>query len=333
MTKTAGGGATRGKVEQMTSLRRNQGRRWTKVAVAAVAVVGLAASATACGGGDSAPEESITIEATETGPSAAELIARASDTTSQVESGRMRMTMNVDFDAMGESGSSEIVADGAFADFGRQSEMNMDMGSYLRDLAGSEASEVPDSLTLRMVLDDTLMYMKFDAIPAEPGMEYWYVQDLEAEAEDLGLDSSMFDQQTVFGVGPSGYIEQLKGAGADVQESGSDTIDGVPVTRYEGTIDPLVALEKADPDKRDELERALEQTGMGEPMPFTAWVDDEGIVRRISQELSADMDGVSMHIVQVIDLYDFGAPVTITMPPADLVRDMSELSAMGSATA
>jgi hypothetical protein len=211
--------------------------------------------------------------------------------------------------------------------------MSMDMGAYLRDLAGDEAADIPSSMSMRMIIDGTLMYMKFDADPPEPGMESWYVTDLAQQAEDLGMDSSVLDQPAGFGGGPISYIEQLKGAGADVEATGTETIDGVEVTRYDGTIDPLVALDNADPDKRDELERMLDQTGVAGPMPFSAWVDDDGIVRRIRQEFSTDSELMSMRMVQVIDLYDLGEPVTITPPPPDQVRDASELADLQVATA
>lgn len=311
----------------MTSVRRSG-----RALLALAAVIGLAGMAGCSSGGTDA---SVQVEVIDDA-SPADRLAHAAEATASVETGRMRMTADYEFEVDGEVAVASMEMEGVFADRGRRSEMTVDMGGYLESMmsqlsviAGQDAPELPDSMVMRMVQDGARVYLKYDIVPAEPGMEHWYVVDYD----EMGLDTSQMQSPAGMGGGPTSYLESIKGAGADVAEAGRTEVDGVEVTRYEGTIDPQAAIDRADPDKRAELRSMMRQSGMGDPMPFTAYVDDDGVLRRMEMTMSAEMGGaggMAMTARLTMDYYDFGADITITTPPADLVRDASELTDLGA---
>ena len=61
-------------------------------------------------------------------------------------------------------------------------------------------------------------------------------------------------------------------------------------------------------------------------MPFTAYVDADGLVRRLEMQMKVGLDDTSMQMSMTVDFSDFDTPITITPPPADEVTDMSDLS-------
>ncbi len=130
--------------------------------------------------------------------------------------------------------------------------------------------------------------------------------------------------------GARSLLSTLRGVGGQVREAGTDTIDGVAVTHYAGTIDPAAAT-AADPTAGG----ALAQLGTG-PIPVEAWVDADGIVRRLELQpdlagasglgalgaigaLGGDDPGSTPRLTLAVELRDVGQPVTIDVPPADQV--------------
>jgi len=310
-----------------TTMRRRSGRGWlARATVGSAAVVGLAVAVGACGGGGNGV---VSVEVNSVDDrTPAEVLAAATDASAAVESGRMRATTDYDISVGGDHAQASMQMSGSFTDQGRRSEITADMGAYIRALGeqmgtgSAMSSDAPESMVMRMVLDSTTMYVKFDVDPPEDGTQYWYATDLAS----TGMDVSTLENPAGLGGGPTSYIESLRGAGADVAVTGTEEIDGVDVTRIEGTIDPSAAIDRAAPEKRAELRSMLRSSGMTQPMPFVAWVDHDGLLRRVQMTLSADMGLASFTARTTVDYYDFGADVSITAPPADLVRDASELS-------
>ena len=314
-----------------TSVRGSIGGRTARTVVAVVAAAALAASVSSCGGAGER-EASISVEAGDPGATPSDALARAAEVTGAVETGRMRALYEVRFEGNGSTASATLMADGSFADRGRSSEITMDMGAYLADLASQMAApggEAPPAMSMRIIQDGSLMYVKYEGGGDVPTSltDHWYVTDLAAET---GLPAGQWEAPAGVGGGPTAYVESLKGAGATVIDAGRERIDEVEVTRYEGSIDPRAAIDRADPDKRDDLRQMLESAGMTQPMPFVAWIDDGGVLRRVRQTMAMEMGPVSATITTTVDLYDFGAPIVITPPPADQVRDASELTAVSA---
>jgi hypothetical protein len=308
----------------MVTTTRTLGRRMSRGVAAVVAVAALTGALAACGSPRQDVSPTVEVDTGDSNLTPSEVLAHASDSTAAVETGHMHFTYDYTFRKGGRTATATLEASGSFADHGAQSEVTADMTDYIRQIAGQSGAPtdgMPESMSMEAVQDGTRMYMKVDSVPSEPGTGEWYGIDYA----DLGMSTQALQQPAGFGGGVDGFVESLKGAGTDVTETGTEEIDGVSVTRFEGTIDPQAAIDKAAPDKRDQVRQMLGQIGITDPMPFVAWVDGDGVLRRMTQTVTMKMGGVSITMKMTVDLYDLGVPVTITPPPADQVHDMSEL--------
>jgi hypothetical protein len=292
-----------------------------RAAAAVVAVVGLGAmSLSACGKASDEQQADVIVGGIKSDDSAGAIIARASESTTSVESGRIRVSYSMSGSGQGETFDATMTGNGAFSDFGRKVDLTVD----LSDASGSGFGGTPTSMQMREIVDGTALYIKADGNEVIPGLgSGWTKLDMS----DLPGAAGAGGGSGLGITGWTGFLDSLKGAGASVTETGTDTVDGVPVTVYEGTIDPQAALDQASPEDAQDVQGALDQMGGTFDMPFTAWVDADGMVRRLEMRVQADMGPVSLEVVMTIELYDFGAPVTIEAPPADEVND--GLSGMG----
>jgi hypothetical protein len=141
---------------------------------------------------------------------------------------------------------------------------------------------------------------------------------------------------------PSAYVGLFAGV-VEVDEVGSEAIDGIDTTRYRGTIDieavlrrfPDVIGKDLDAKTRRQLEAGLEQTlaqfdtlGVDGRIPFEVWVDDEGFLRR--QLITMDVRGIAPGAEEAslrlqADYSAFGEPVDVDVPPKRRVTDITEM--------
>ncbi|HEX5120724.1 MAG TPA: hypothetical protein VFW65_36545 [Pseudonocardiaceae bacterium] len=127
---------------------------------------------------------------------------------------------------------------------------------------------------------------------------------------------------------PTAMLGFLRGAGGTVTKVGQDTIDGVPTTHY--TVE--LNLDRAAQGQSEGTQRSihvLEQQLGSHTLPAQVWIDNQGLVRRIMlhENLKGTADSARSGNVTVdvtATLSDFGAPVTITAPPADQTADLTQ---------
>ena len=301
--------------------RSGLGRRRVRIGLGAVALVVAAGPLAACGAGTTG-EAFVTVDDAATDTVASAALTRASESTSAVESGRFRISYAISGSGDGESLDMTMSGNGSFSDFGQRSELTVELTGG----SGSGLGDIPGSLVMRQIVDGTTAYVKVETDAAIPGFSPgWMKMDVAELAGDAGGSQSF----GVMGSDFSGFLDSLKGAGGSVVERGTDSIDGVPVTVYEGTIDPEAAIAQASPEDAADVQAALDQMGGTFEMPFTAWVDDDGMVRRLELTVVADMGLATMDMTVTIELYDLGAPITITPPPADEITDFGGASGLG----
>jgi hypothetical protein len=60
-------------------------------------------------------------------------------------------------------------------------------------------------------------------------------------------------------------------------------------------------------------------------VPTDVWVGDDGLVRRMKYTYDMQLSGRPTKTTMQTDLYDFGADVHISIPPADSVVDITQL--------
>lgn len=244
----------------------------------------------------------------DSGDAAITVLKAAATKTTAAGSARMAMTMT-----MG-SGSSAVTVtgEGEFDMASKRGRMTMDMGS-IPGAAGS---------TMDMVYDGTIMYMKFPP-GLVPSSKPWIKLDLQKAGEELGIDlgalSSSASQND-----PTQFLNYLNGVSSDVKKVGTEDVRGTSTTHYKATIDMRKAAETLGPDAAPSVQKLIDQMGQA-TMPAEYWVDGDGLARRVKMKMDPDGKGPGPSATMTYELYDFGAPVNVSPPPAREVVDFSDV--------
>ena len=94
-----------------------------------------------------------------------------------------------------------------------------------------------------------VFYMKFPLLAAFlPGAKEWIEFDLESLGEDAGIDLSQLQQ--LGQSDPSQALDYLRATG-QVEEVGTEQVDGVETTHYTGTIRLDAVAEQVPADQRE----------------------------------------------------------------------------------
>ena len=169
---------------------------------------------------------------------------------------------------------------------------------------------------------DYVIYLRIPLLSSElPGGKAWVKLDLSELGKSEGID---LGQLTSGGqLQPNDLLGMLEGEGARVQTVGPATIDGVATTHYRVTID---------------LAKALESSGLTSPMlkdlagrvktaSENVWVGKDGLVRRV--QFAYGVPRKAMRIAMTMDLYDYGAQISVAAPPSSAVFDATQLAQQG----
>jgi hypothetical protein len=212
----------------------------------------------------------------------------------------MEMTMKM---AFGETAFT-MRMDGAY-------DYEDELGKASMTMAAPDvAADVPElSGRTKMVFDGTFMYLKGPLTTAYGASgKGWSRMDLR----EMPGGATQMNQD------PSQYIDFLRTAGAEVDETGTEDIGGVRTTHYTAEIafeDLIAQTENAGDEYLEELE-AL--GGEIAPVELEAWIDDEGLPRRISMAMTItgvdDLPGGGMTMRAWIDLFDYGVDVEVQVP-------------------
>jgi len=169
---------------------------------------------------------------------------------------------------------------------------------------------------------DYVIYLRIPLLSSElPGGKAWVKLDLSKLGKSEGID---LGQLTSGGqLQPNDLLGMLEGEGAKVQTVGPATIDGVATTHYRVTID---------------LAKALESSGLTSPMlkelagrvktaSENVWIGKDGLVRRV--QFAYGVPRKAMRIAMTMDLYDYGAQISVAAPPSSAVFDATQLAEQG----
>jgi len=169
---------------------------------------------------------------------------------------------------------------------------------------------------------DYVIYLRIPLLSSElPGGKAWVKLDLSELGKSEGID---LGQLTSGGqLQPNDLLGMLEGEGAKVQTVGPATIDGVATTHYRVTID---------------LAKALESSGLTSPMlkelagrvktaSENVWIGKDGLVRRV--QFAYGVPRKAMRIAMTMDLYDYGAQISVAAPPSSAVFDATQLAEQG----
>lgn len=168
------------------------------------------------------------------------------------------------------------------------------------------------SIEQRIIGDD--LYL---TLPQQPGT-FFRLKVSEVAGTSLGGS-----------VDPTASLTALQ-AISDVREVGEQDVRGVQTTHYEGEYDIAKAVEQAQGVAKTVISASLRGAKV-DKVPFDAYLDDEGRLVKFSQLLelpaTAATGGAPVTSETTIELYDFGATVTVVPPPAASVKDGAPLLA------
>ncbi|HKD94601.1 MAG TPA: LppX_LprAFG lipoprotein [Gaiellaceae bacterium] len=287
---------------------------------AALAAVSIAAVAAGCGGGSTSSSSSgLKLDP----------VSAAATKTQNAGAAKIRFAMAMS--GQGLQGKT-IHLGGTGAIDGTSSEMNIKLGSMLSQMGLSSAQTgaigalgLKNASMKELILEqngDEVIYMRMPSFLSSqmPGGKAWMKLDLSKFGKSAGIDMSKLMSGSQFQ--PSDALGMLEAQGADVQKVGPATIDGVATTKYSVKIDVAKAL------KASGVTSPLFKSEAGQMKTIDAdvWVDNGGLVRRVQFAYNLPQ---AAHLAMTMDLYDYGAHVSIAAPPSSQVFDMTQLAQQG----
>jgi hypothetical protein len=255
------------------------GQRAGAAAAATALVLGLAG----CSGSGQAAE-----------PDGAETMRRASDVLVRYGSSQVVTSME-----MASGGTKVSITGTGGYDFARR------RGSVEVTLPADAAGE-PEHQPITELLTPAALYMKNrgEGVPADK----WVRLDTARLADGNLVTGGVTD--------PLAAAELLRGA-RGVTYAGQETIAGVRVRHYRGVTDIVRAAKAASAASRGSLGAAAKGFSVTR-VPFEAYVDEQGRLRRLRQCFTFTDNA---EVVSVVSFHGFGSPVSVVLPEAgDIYR-------------
>src|SRR5829696_26974 len=170
----------------------------------------------------------------------------------------------------------------------------------------------------------TIRYEAFEGVDPGTEVEIITFDDIDyfrQGGEESWLKTETTEEDAI--ANSSDVPDGLRNLGAvtnDARARGRESIRGVPTTRYTATVDAERIPDTLPPEQRDTARRKLQV--LKEPeLPVQVWIDDAGVIRRLSYEF--DLDNLRApsageeRMVATIDLFDFGVDARVQAPPPE----------------
>ncbi|MGE0880209.1 MAG: hypothetical protein AB7L13_18575 [Acidimicrobiia bacterium] len=339
-------------------MMRNRMAKWACVALAGVALG-------ACGGGSSSVESagssagepadssvstgaatapttsSVTADATAVAPATTkavpsrqpDLLRSAAAKTEAVTSLKYDLVATISGADALPGGTFSFAATGSVDVPGQRQQFSMDLSELIKSLGGNSSTDLAGLLgdgKFEVVTVGSDAYMKstlLDLLVGPDAAHPWLKISSTSDAMGAGAASSLT------GLGdfdPTAYLS-LVSAGGTVTNTPGGAIDGVETTKYSTEMDVASALKAVDAADRSKVEGSLKTFGdnglAGAKIPLDVYVGSDGMVRRVRMNFSGVASGSTpaMNLEMTMTFHDFNQPVSITVPPASLVRDASAL--------
>ena len=297
--------------------------RRLSIALAAL-VVALGLVTSGCGGSASAIPELASL-------------TQAANSSASADTAKFALTFEMSLPVPGADGTVSFSAEGGFDTPAKRSQITIDLASLaelMEQFGPSLGGKVPGDLAdpadwkLEAITDGDVVYLQFPLIAKElPDGKTW----VKGDAADFSkTDTSGLDQfGSLSGMDPRDVFGFLKAVSGSIEAVGSEEVRGVSTSHYRATLDPAKLTQLVPAEQRKTLsgvDEAARQAGLTE-LPIDVWIDADNRIRKLAIELVAKMPGSdeSMQASFVIELYDYGTPLDLDLPPADQVADASSL--------
>jgi hypothetical protein len=248
-----------------------------------------------------------------------EAVLASSTKTAEAKSSKVAFTIITQGIPGAPGGSLTITGEGAFDYAGRQ---------------GAFTTNIPQLGQTEAVSTGSTIYQKLPPQLAEGlGGKPWAKIDLSQLGQSAAIDFDAISQAS--SGDPTQALQFLQGSGADMVEVGKEQVRGEAVTHYRGTIDMDKAAAAAPPEQQ-QIYLKLAQL-YGQPLPIDVWIDGEERLRKVSYVV--DLARLNLppqatagakptgNLSFTTELFDFGTPVSVTIPPADQVTDFAQPTA------
>jgi len=291
-------------------------------------VVGLLAAG--CGGTPITPQLPVSVLApVPPAPEPAEALVRAASLVSQ-ESG-FNFSFELTLSGLPEvNGAPLSVTGSGSTDRGQRSTVHLDLAGVLAmaRLAGEGGADIEEIIgdgKIDVIQDGSTVYLRMPFLAKEAGVTTSWVSLTMPNAAAPGNAPlpGLFGQLGGSG-SPAAYLAQLKSIDGTVVEDGTGVVRGVTTTRYRGTLDVAKLLGQAAPTPGAAQLDPMMPFFQALKLPYEVWVDAEGLPRRLTATLdlrSFAPAGVAATgepmpaLTFTYDLFDFGAPDPIELPP------------------
>jgi hypothetical protein len=172
-------------------------------------------------------------------------------------------------------------------------------------------------MKLDVIADGTVMYMRSNKFGSLPDGAEWMSLDLSLGDE--------LDPTTLPEVDAKGELALLEGVD-DVQRIGKEDVRGVSTTHYRGALSVADQVERIRGEGADNIASVTEKHGG--PMRVEAWIDADGLVRRMRLVNSppAEQGKGPMTMDMTMDFFDFGFEAEIEVPDSSEVFDATDLA-------
>lgn len=221
----------------------------------------------------------------------ADAVRAAVSTTTQQQSSRMTITTTSNVGGV----TVDITMEGLFDYAAKTGHMTMNVPG-----SGGKIDEI---------LTPATVFLKIPTSPA-----YYSVPVKEIVGTSFGSNTD-----------PTAGLQSLLGLTDDVRAVGKEDVRGDETTHYRGTYDLSKAVEKAHGLVKEMIKTQI-GSGSTTTVPFDAYVDGKGRIRKMVQKISVTspkLQGQEVTSTVTTELYDFGVPVHVS-PPAN-VQDGTKL--------
>jgi hypothetical protein len=291
-------------------------------ALVAALVALLAVIAAGCGASDVAVPELTSF-------------TNVAQTSSAADSASFSLAAEVKVPGIGKK--LEVSADGGFDTPTKRSKMSVDlsslaelMKSFGSGLGGTVTGDLgsPEDWKLEVIQDGDTAYVHFPPLAKQlPDGKTW----VKGDAKTLSAAGSGDMQQfgSLAGTDPRDVFGMLRAVSGSIEAVGTDELRGVETSHYKATID-VSKLEKLVPAEQRQtlggIDEAAAQAGLT-GIPVEIWIDGDQQVRKLTFSIDAKQPGTSQSVKASfeVELYDYGKPLDITLPPADQVVDAATL--------
>lgn len=158
-----------------------------------------------------------------------------------------------------------------------------------------------------------------NAVLEQTGTASWVVLPVTQSAASAQAGSNPIDTLTL-----------LESQGATVKQVGTQNVDGVNCFGFSATFTPAMMAENEKkglaaagltPAQQNEIESSFHMA----PPTITLWVDQNQVIHRLDESFGLTMSGAGSGTGQLtMDFTSYGAPVSISPPPASQVISFSK---------